>query len=566
VTTLRVLTAAWVTASAAALLAALVSAHRPRPPWARRLPFLALVLLIVHAWVCLREAPFALLFALPGYSATLGHAILAALPARWPTAAPVFLRRTLAAAGLVVLLFSAQRIALFAARRETVSAFVAVLRAEPRSFDFRSAGWTDAFDLLVAILAAEYPFTEWKGIDWAGLRAEIRPRIAQAAATHDRAVYYRGLRELARRLPDGHVDLEGDDGGQRRAEAGGDFGFVLAETDDGRVIVDAVTAGSGAASAGLRAGNEVVSWNGEPIRAAIEKVSPLWSESAATSDGRRRQQLRLLTRQPVGARVELALRAASGDARSVALTAEDRPEVAAGENVFAAILFGCPVESRTLEGGVWYVRIRYELPTLRCPAPEAELGRALAAAAAAGGPGVILDLRDNFGGEDALVARMAGFFVTRERLYERPALLDRGAGRFRPVTQVALTVVPTEPHYAGPLVLLIGGDTLSSGEGLPMVLKGAPNVTIVGFEGTHGSFAINQKEVALPEGLTFRFPQAQSVDENGRIQVDSDATGRGGILPDVRVPRDADTLAALRAGRDVLVERALGILGARRPR
>jgi carboxyl-terminal processing protease len=561
VTTLRVLTAAWAAASAAALLAALAPERGLRPPWVRRLPFLALLLLFVHAWACVRQSPFALLFAIPGYVATVGHAFLAVLPARWRHAAPALVRRTLATAGLALVVFAAQRVALFAARRESVAAFVDVLRAEPRSFDFHSAGWTAAFDSLATMLEAEYPFTEWKGIDWPALRGELRPRVAEAEARHDRAAYYRALRELARRLPDGHVGLEGDDGGLRRAETGGSFGFVVVETEDGRIVVDGVVPGSAAAGAGVRAGDEVVSWNGAPIGAAIATVPLLWSEHpSATAEGRRREQLHLLTRAPVGTRVELGVGGTGADPRSVAVTAEDRPEPPSDENVLGAILFGCPVESRTLEGGVTYVRIRYELPTLRCPAPEAELGRALASAA--GGPGVVLDLRDNFGGEDALVARMAGFFVARERLYERPALRDRVAGGFRPVASVGLTVVPAEPRYTGPLVLLIGGDTLSSGEGLPMLLKGAPNVTLVGSEGTHGSFAINQKEAALPEGLTFRFPQAQSVDGDGRVQVDSDASGRGGVVPDVRVPRDAETLAALRSGRDVVLERAIALLGA----
>src|SRR5262249_50550008 len=271
--------------------------ERPRPWWVRRLPFLALVLLVVHAWACLRQSPFALLFALPGYAATLGHAVLAALPARWRQAAPALLRRALAVAGLALLAFAAQRIALFAARRETVAAFVAVLRAERLSFGFRSAGWAAAFDSLTATLEAEYPFTEWKGVDWPALRGELRPRVAQAEAGHDRAAYYRTLRDLARRLPDGHVDLDGDDGGLRRTEVGGSFGLVPPETDDGRVIVDAVVPGSGAAGAGVGAGDEVVSWNGEPIGAAIASVSPLWSEHpAATVEGRRRQRLRLLGR------------------------------------------------------------------------------------------------------------------------------------------------------------------------------------------------------------------------------------------------------------------------------
>jgi carboxyl-terminal processing protease len=192
-------------------------------------------------------------------------------------------------------------------------------------------------------------------------------------------------------------------------------------------------------------------------------------------------------------------------------------------------------------------------------APEEELRRALVSHAEA--PGVILDLRDNFGGEDALVPRLAAFFLTRETLYERPALFDPASRDFVAVPGVELRVRPAEPHYRGRVVLLIGARTLSSGEGLPLLLKGAPNVTLLGFEGTHGSFAINQKEVELPEGLTFVFPQARSVDATGGIQVDSDAGGRGGVAPDVRLPRDQATLEALGAGRDVLLERALALLG-----
>jgi hypothetical protein len=110
VTILGVLTAAWVAASAAALLAALFPGRAPRPGFVRRLPFLALLLLVAHAWASLRQTPFVLLFALPGYLATLGNAALAAVPSRWRIA-PALVRRTLAAAGLVLLVFSAQRIA-----------------------------------------------------------------------------------------------------------------------------------------------------------------------------------------------------------------------------------------------------------------------------------------------------------------------------------------------------------------------------------------------------------------------------------------------------------------------
>jgi carboxyl-terminal processing protease len=561
---LRAVTVGWVLLGAAALVRVLITARRPRSGWARFLPLAALALMVVHVWACLRHSPFAMLFALPGYVATLSHVVLAAVPGRW-WPGPALLRRALAAVGLLFLGFSSLRLAQFDVRRARVAAFAQVLRAEPRSFDLSGLSWTGAFDALVEKLEAEYPFTDWKAIDWPRLHAEIRPGIARAEETKDRRAYYRGLRELARRMPDGHVELVGDDGGLRREEVGGHFGLSLAELHDGRVIVDRVEPESGAARQGVGVGEEVVSWNGEPIEAAVSKVSLLWTEDqAATAEGQRLQRLLLLSRGPIGARAELVLGGAGSGGRRVALTAEDRPERETGENAIAAVLFGCPVEWRTAEGGVGYVRIRHELPTLRCPAPEAVLARAIASFEASHAPGMVVDLRDNFGGEDALVARLAAFFVTEERFYERPAVFDPRTRRFAPAAHVALAVEPAEPHYEGKVVLLIDARTLSSGEGLPMLLKGARNVTLLGFEGTHGSFAINQKEVQLPEGLTFRFPQARSVDDQGRIQVDSDATGKGGVVPDIRVPRDAATLDAIRSGHDVLLERAVQLLGARR--
>ncbi|WP_333582457.1 hypothetical protein [Methanoculleus bourgensis] len=47
------------------------------------------------------------------------------------------------------------------------------------------------------------------------------------------------------------------------------------------------------------------------------------------------------------------------------------------------------------------------------------------------------------------------------------------------------------------------------------------------------------------------FPAGASLDENGRIQVDSNASMIGGVAPTVRVPLDADTLARAMAGEDV---------------
>jgi carboxyl-terminal processing protease len=65
----------------------------------------------------------------------------------------------------------------------------------------------------------------------------------------------------------------------------------------------------------------------------------------------------------------------------------------------------------------------------------------------------------------------------------------------------------------------------------------------------------------MPGGLTVGYPNGQSLDANGRVQLDSDERMAGGIAPDVRVPLTMDTVKAqFKDGRDVVLEAAIEIL------
>ncbi len=61
----------------------------------------------------------------------------------------------------------------------------------------------------------------------------------------------------------------------------------------------------------------------------------------------------------------------------------------------------------------------------------------------------------------------------------------------------------------------------------------------------------------LPLGILTAFPTGASLDEHGRIQVDSNASMIGGVAPTVRVPLDKATLARAMAGEDVQLSYAV---------
>jgi carboxyl-terminal processing protease len=160
-----------------------------------------------------------------------------------------------------------------------------------------------------------------------------------------------------------------------------------------------------------------------------------------------------------------------------------------------------------------------------------------------------------------MVADMASYFYTHPAFYEKLAPYDPSLGQADTAHAHAIMIEPRAPHYAGRLAVLIDPGTRSSGEGIPLALGRLPQATLIGFAGTHGSFGAPSEFVQLPGGYLLIYTGAQSLNEKDQIQVDSDASGQGGILPNVRVPVTEETVrAAVVEGRDVELDVALHTL------
>lgn len=539
------------------LFAGAAGRHAPLPKWVGLLAGSLAALAVGQALLSWQTSPLALLASVPLYVA-IGLLGLAAFPWRWRVRRPPgALRRSTALLGLLLALQGVWRWNAMPPL-PLPRHHAALLRREETETDLRGLGWPEAFAALCAKLKAEYPFTQWKGIDWDGLEARFAPRLRAAAAARDDRAYYRALRAFAWSVPDGHVDLRGDDRGLRAAEAGGGYGLGLVELDDGRVMAGRVDPGGPAARGGLRMGAEVVAWNGGPVRGAIDRVSTDWSEEPpATAAGRELQRLRFLTHGPVGRHAAVGFRnpgAREATTAELAAVPEEYPRPAGTR---WDVLLGDSVAVRRLPDGCGYVQVKFELPTLWDLLPEREVRRAIRRFLAAGAPGVVVDVRANTGGQDEIVPRITAFFQPRPRIYEIAATYDAATRGFHPHPETAVRILPRPPRWRGRIAVLVNADTFSAGEGIPLALRGLPGAAVFGWRGTQGSFGVGEKVVHLPDGLDFLFPQARSLDGRGQIQIDSDAAGRGGVLPDHRVPLDEAAFdAAFVHGRDVVLEAA----------
>jgi carboxyl-terminal processing protease len=69
-------------------------------------------------------------------------------------------------------------------------------------------------------------------------------------------------------------------------------------------------------------------------------------------------------------------------------------------------------------------------------------------------------------------------------------------------------------------------------------------------------FGIDGGSIKLPGQIEVDFPIGASLDAKRRIQLDSDYTGKGGVTPQVRIPRTYDNMLAVGQGQDVELKAA----------
>ncbi|WP_443056148.1 S41 family peptidase [Streptomyces sp. NBC_00239] len=184
-----------------------------------------------------------------------------------------------------------------------------------------------------------------------------------------------------------------------------------------------------------------------------------------------------------------------------------------------------------LPGGRGYLRISgfagYHGRDSSYAAQLAELDKALDAVLTAERTaslrGLIIDLRINGGGSDALGVHLAG------RLTDTPYVAYRKRTRYTPPQPVPVVPAASVPRYAGPVAVLTARTTFSAGETFTQALMDRPGRTVRIGESTQGVFS-DVMERALPNGMEVWLPNEEFLTRSGRT------FDGAGIPPHVSVP------------------------------
>lgn len=360
-----------------------------------------------------------------------------------------------------------------------------------------------------------------KSTDWNKVRSLYRPMVTNARTM---TAFTDIVRRVLSELYDGHTYLSDPPAGSPRSPP---FDLI-AERAGGAVRIAAVQDGSAAADAGLKVGDGILTVDGRPVEMVVRELRPMCltrPDPAADAFA-----INAAVAGRTGRARRLLVSSAGAAGRPVVLPVTKRPTLP-------------DVEGRRLPDGIGCIVIRSFADAAVVDAFDEALMRLRDA------PGLVIDVRNNGGGDTAVARPIMGRFIAVRAAY---ALMRRrkGSGLSPPWTEY---VDPRGPFtYSQPVVVLTGHWSANMAEGFPMGMRDIGRAIIV------GTRMMGLSASVFPIRLDRTGIDAQY---SGEPVYDTQDRPRQDLRPDVEVSPGEDSLpvgmAVLRTAIDQAGRRAL---------
>ena len=408
--------------------------------------------------------------------------------------------------------------------------------------DFSELSYSDAFTAMVDLFRREYAYTELYGLDWDALEATYMSRFAEAEAVDEEeeraAAFALALRDFIWEIPDGHVSMPLSAVSELfREETDGGLGLSLTELDEGRVVVSYLLDGGPAAKAGMALGAEILAWDGGTLAEAMEREFVWAHQALATEHTKRLQQLRYITRFPLGTEVDITfLNPDSKTEQTVTLGVISERASFSNSSFFAGVEGDeLPIETRILPSGYGYVAIYSFSDDERLMVKLWE--RMLKSIIDEELPGIIIDMRYNGGGSGYLADQLAAYFFQEEHTLGYSEFYNDTKGEFTQSQRPDKFCLPDEDmRYAGEVAIITAPGCFSACEFFSYNMTIDDRAAIISHYPT-GGLGGAVDDFLMPDDIEIRFTVARQLDPDLNIHIEAQ-----GVAPTVRVPVTYESL------------------------
>lgn len=404
---------------------------------------------------------------------------------------------------------------------------------EAERIDFTSLTYSDAFDRLIDLMRKEYAYTDHYDIDWAGLDPTWRQRIVEAENAADYEAYTQTLYDFVRTFADGHVAVEFEEYPAFVDLYDGSVGIVVQETARGEVFITDVIPELPADEAGIKIGAKLLAIDSLTPADAIAATNPYYPAGLPNAAQWRLEQMKYVERGELGSQVTLRYRNPDeSEEKTDTLT-----RVFDWRGPYRGRFYDpivperpLPVEFDLLPSGYGHIKIYSFLDDKKLTL--ALWNRAIDTLNREEIAGVVLDMRQNEGGTMFLAELMASYFFDRNVGLGAFTYYDAEVDEFPydSESQRIMYPIPSELHYSGKIVVLIGPDCNSACEFFSYALEQKEETQTLGYYGSAGLGGAVEL-VYMPDGVIVNFTIGRAVDAQGNIHIEG-----MGVQPDVRVP------------------------------
>lgn len=376
----------------------------------------------------------------------------------------------------------------------------------------------EVFEAVWKTINDEYYDPSFNGVDWSAVRERYRPRV-EAAKTDGE--FYTLIKQMLRELHDLHTGFAAPD------EQPQDNGLSVNEVE-GKVVVVRVEPDSEAARVGVQAGMIVLAIGGKPVEERTAQLRAALGHSSSSQADRFVVYNSFLNGQ-ISEPLKLRLERADGTQFEVSLTRR------AGSRPAPTLI------SQRLPSGFHYLKIN----TLRSPVDDqfkAEFVKFRDA------PGLVIDLRGNNGGNIHDVGlKIADYFFPAKVSFGRFVNRSGETPPFR-----TLSAGGSGQIYKGSVVILVDEGTRSAGEVFANGFQENGRAMVIGSQSCGCVLDTDSKK--MKGGGVLQYSHLGYVSGKGRKLEGT------GVVPDKVVTL---TIAALRQGRDEMLEEAERVLKSR---
>ncbi len=430
--------------------------------------------------------------------------------------------------------------------------------------------YVSAFQKVHHDFEKQYVLTDWKNVDMEAKYNKYLPLFEEAEKANDPVADYITWLNYVYDCYDGHVAVEAKEDivlEARQRMAGNDYGFSMITRTNGKTEAVLVEEGSKAYALGLRNGCVITSWNGKAITEAKENIKVCYpglpgfpdkeneeayqsfflagqggeiltvgflteensTKKYSTKKNSEEENFEKLIRlEPIGnyaKRLETAMRIF-------------RQKEATGENLSWKIL----------ENQHGYVCINSEVwdfpsgITGNYEEVYQKMKDMLLDMKAAGVKDLIIDLRNNTGGDDRMGMAIMSAFSKEDCFYFADGKFDHNDN---PVItkKYIMKAKPVDTELS--IVVLVNSATVSAGDGLAYNLSKLDQVTLMGTTTSLSSFQAVGGQAILKDGIRLYYPVILQLDENGEIMIDTDENRISPIQLDVNIPITKESIQSM---------------------